>query len=216
MRRQSFVPFSHCLLLLGVLLLSSQCARSEALSPAARELQQDELGFLTREAQAWVAAERARHRPEAQPLTDEEKAKLAPFFPADVIENARVRVVNSLENPPFFSAYDELGRRYPLNVESAVGLALVDTVLLARSHGGRGTDARLSVLFHELVHLTQYRQYGAEGMLERYVRVFAEGGFVYRTNPYEDQAFDLQRRFGRHPDRVFSVEAEVIRRFGSD
>jgi len=203
------------LLLLCLLVATSHCARgSEPLSAAAQELRQDELGFLIREAQAWVKEERDRHRSVAQPLTEEEKRQLAGFFPEDVIANARIRVVNALEDPGFFSAYEELGKPFPLDVSNAVGLALGDTVLLARSHGGVGTEARLSVLFHELVHLTQYRLHGIDGQLERYVKALVGNDFSYRSNPYEDQAFELQWRFNREPDRVFSVEDAVQRRFG--
>ncbi len=203
------------LLLFCLLVATSHCARgSEPLSAAAQELRRDELGFLIREAQAWVKGERERHRPKAQPLTEDEKRRLADFFPEDVIANARIRVVNGLENPAFFSAYEELGKPFPLDVSNAVGMALGDTVLLARSHGGVGTEARLSVLFHELVHLTQYRLHGIDGQLERYVKALAGNTFSYRANPYEDQAFDLQWRFDREPSRVFSVEDEVQQRFG--
>ena len=195
--------------------MSSQCAKgSDSLSAAALELQRDELGFLIREARAWVKGERARHRPDGQPLTEDEKRRLAAFFPDDVITNVRVAVVNGLENPGFFSAYEELDKPFPLDVSSAVGMALGDTILIARSHGGVGTEARLSVLFHELVHVTQYRLHGIDGQLERYVKALAGSGFRYRANPYEDQAFDLQGRFDRDPERVFSVEAEVLQRFG--
>lgn len=197
---------------LGWLLMGSRCARGQ-LSPAARELQRDELRFLIREGTAWVKAERNHYRPSAAPLTGKEKRRFAGFFPPELLAAARVKVVSAIRNPDFYAAYEELGKRYPLNLENAVGFAVVDTVLIARSHGGRGTEARVSLLFHELVHLTQYQVLGVDAQLERYIRALAEGGFRYRANPFEVQAFELQRRFDRRPQAVFSVEDEVRRRF---
>lgn len=135
------------------------------------------------------------------------------FFTTEVLESARIRVVDAIEDPPFYSAYEELGREVPLRFSGAVGLALVDTILLRRSHAGPGTDARHSVLFHELVHLEQYRILGAETYVERYVSAFAENGFEYRANPFEAQAFELQNRYRNQPDRTFVVADEVRRRF---
>lgn len=204
------------LLLLGLLPVCTQCASgSEPSAPAARKLERDEVAFLIREGTAWVKAERDRHRPDAEALSDDEKRQFAGFFTPELLDSARVKVVSAIENPGFFAAYEELGKRFPLDLSRAVGLALDDTVLLVRSHGGRGTDARRSILFHELVHLAQYRLLGTDPYLERYVRELAGQDYEYRANPFEAQAFELQDRYRRQPGEVFAVEAEVRRRFAA-
>lgn len=205
----------HPLVWVAALVLSLHCARgSESLSSAAQDLLRDEPAFLIREGTAWVQAERDRHRSSGVALSEDEKRRFAGYFSPQVLADARVRVVNTIDNPSFYSAYDELGKRVPLDFSGAVGLALIDTVLLRRSHGGPGTDARHSVLFHELVHLEQYRLFGAERYVEHYVRALADNGYHYRSHPFEAQAYELQNRYRQHPDRIFMVADEVHRRLG--
>ena len=48
------------------------------------------------------------------------------------------------------------------------------------------------VLFHELVHVEQYRQIGIERFSELYVRGFLSGG-GYDGTPLEANAYDLER-----------------------
>ncbi|MEM7353953.1 MAG: hypothetical protein AAF657_24340 [Acidobacteriota bacterium] len=208
--------FGRRLAWLGVFLISTQCAGGGGpLSPAAAQLRQDEAAFLARQGQIWVEAQRQLHRPHAVALSDDEKQQLVGFFSNEVLDQARIRVVNRIENPDFYAAYEELDKRFPLDFASAVGLALVDTVLIRRSHAGPGTESRKWVLFHELVHLEQYRLVGPENYIERYIRALAEGGFDYRSNPFEAQAFELQNRYRRRPEGPFVVEDEVSRRFAA-
>ena len=65
------------------------------------------------------------------------------------------------------------------------------------------------LLFHELVHVEQYRQLGMVRFAELYVRGFLTGG-SYEAIPLEVNAYTLERRFKSHPRRVFSVQAEVM------
>jgi hypothetical protein len=67
------------------------------------------------------------------------------------------------------------------------------------------TDA---LLFHELVHVTQYAQMGVKEFAARYVNGFIQGG-SYEEIPLEKNAYLLEERFSKDAARVFSVDDEV-------
>ena len=64
------------------------------------------------------------------------------------------------------------------------------------------------LLFHELVHVEQYRQLGIERFSELYVRGFLEGG-SYEAIPLEVNSYGLEGGFRKSRHRGFSVEEEV-------
>jgi hypothetical protein len=66
------------------------------------------------------------------------------------------------------------------------------------------------LLFHELVHVEQYRQLGIPRFSELYVRGFLDGG-SYEAIPLEVNAYALGGRFEQNPANRFSVEDEVRR-----
>jgi hypothetical protein len=70
-------------------------------------------------------------------------------------------------------------------------------------------------LFHELVHVEQYRQVKVPRFAELYVRGFLTGG-GYDGIPLEINAYDLGGRFEMEPQRPFSVEREVSRWIAQD
>ena len=66
------------------------------------------------------------------------------------------------------------------------------------------------LLFHELVHVEQYRQLSIPSFSELYVRGFLDGG-SYEAIPLEVNAYSLENRFRRDPGQAFSVRAEVTK-----
>ena len=65
------------------------------------------------------------------------------------------------------------------------------------------------LLFHELVHVEQYRQIGSiTRFAELYVSGFLSGG-GYNGIPLEINAYDLGSRFERSPQTRISVADEV-------
>ena len=64
------------------------------------------------------------------------------------------------------------------------------------------------LLFHELVHVEQYRQLGIPRFSELYVTGFLNGG-IYDAIPLEINAYTLGGRFEQNPARLFSVGDEV-------
>jgi hypothetical protein len=66
------------------------------------------------------------------------------------------------------------------------------------------------LLFHEVVHVEQYRQLGIPRFSGFYVRGFLNGG-SYEAIPLEVNAYTLAGRFESDRRRMFSVEDEVGR-----
>jgi hypothetical protein len=66
------------------------------------------------------------------------------------------------------------------------------------------------LLFHELVHVEQYRQLGIPRFSELYVRGFLSGS-RYDGIPLEVNAYALGGQFERNPRQRFSVADEVAR-----
>ncbi len=173
-----------------------------------------ELRYLIEQGEMWIREQRSLHRPCARALTAGEVAVLRPFFGPEVLREVRLRAVAAIQNPDFYRALEALGRPVPMDFSTAHGITFYDTVLLSeQSVGADGPPLRL--LFHELVHVVQYQLLGVDGFAHRYVTGWAANGFQYEAIPLERDAYELDGRFQLDPDRSFSVEAEVTRRFGN-
>ncbi len=200
------------------MLLDSNCfaGRSAAEEPTPHVLTADDLSLLEAQATRWLLDLEERQRPLARPLAEWEKTALAGHFRAELLDRARLREVDVIDNPEFYTTFfAERGRPLPIDFRRASGLALVDTLLVVPRRVPPGSEGWLPLLFHELVHLVQVEALGRQGHVVDYVRGWAANGFEYRSIPQEAQAFELAARFRAAPDRPFSVAAEVARRFGA-
>jgi len=168
------------------------------------------IDFMVEQAVAWVERQRDRHRPTGRELSEVEKRKLEGFFPAEVLEEARIATAPRIENPDFYSQLEATGFQPRLDLTGAAGIAFIDTVVIAQSFS---SDRRLllPLLFHELVHVVQHRVFGLKKFMRLYIQSWADGGFSYYAISLERQAFDLQARYQVDSNRLFSVEYEVGR-----
>jgi hypothetical protein len=151
----------------------------------------------------YITTQREKYTPRATQLSAEQKANMAGFFSPELLDDARLLVLSGerVVNPDF---YPMLRNRGFLNLpdQSAIGgITFSDTVV---SHGPF-TDG---LLFHELVHVEQYRQLGIPRFSELYVRGFLTGG-GYEGIPLERNAYLLGERYEKDPARHFSVADEV-------
>lgn len=152
---------------------------------------------------AWLRLARRRYRRVARPLNEIERERLGPFFSEALLRSARVAHARDVELPLMGLARRLSGGQMPL--ERVGGIALIDTVVIARP------DENLGTLFHELVHVAQYRRLGVGGFLREYIGGWAEAGCSYPEIPLEVQACELQDRYIAKPARGFDVEGEVER-----
>ena len=97
----------------------------------------------------------------------------------------------------------------PLDLTGVAGMAFGDTAVITDVCG---REDRLSVLFHELVHVVQYRTLGFRRFALEYVRGWVEAGGSYWDVPIESAAFEMQARFDADREDGFDVEGEVERR----
>ena len=191
------------------LLAGLRRARKARSAPMAEDLRD-----ILPEAIAWIEEMRDRYREGARPLDEAERGVMAPFFPPEILDGVRVRTLASLENPAFLEDFGLApGGGLLFDVTTASALAAVDTVLAVESRVEMGTENWSEVLFHELVHLVQYRELGTRVFVASYVESMEEVGFKYSEIAHEAQALDLERRFREDPETPFSVVAEVRERF---
>jgi len=106
-------------------------------------------------------------------------------------------------NPDFYPMLRSLGFNN-LPDQSAMAAITFRDVVVSHEAFSNG------LLFHELVHVEQYRQLGIPRFSELYVRGFLDGG-SYEAIPLEVNAYALGGRFEQSPANRFSVEDEVRR-----
>ena len=104
-------------------------------------------------------------------------------------------------NPEFYPVLRNLGFDN-LPAQSTMGAITFSEVVVSHVPFTNG------LLFHELVHVEQYRQLGIQRFSELYVRGFLSGG-SYGAIPLEVNAYTLGGRFEANPSKVFSAEDEV-------
>jgi len=114
-------------------------------------------------------------------------ARLAAYYPADILERARVVLVDKTPLPPL----TEMGLPEFAEFERGHfdGITFEDMIFVV---AGRQSE---SLLFHELVHVRQWSRLG----FDRFLLAYAAGltQFGYRDSPLERMAYSLQQDFER-------------------
>jgi hypothetical protein len=153
--------------------------------------------------EGYISDGRKKYAPQAAPLTEVQRAAMQPFFPAEVLESARVCVLRGsrVPNPSIYSMAKLMGIRNLPDFSVMEAITFVDVIV---AHEQITDD----LLFHELVHIVQYAQLGLKEFTSRYVRGFLQGG-SYEEIPLEKNAYQLEGRFSQARDQAFSVADEV-------
>ncbi len=165
--------------------------------------------YLLEKFHEWICEQRNLHLPKARPLFSEEKSRLAGYFENRLLDLARVASVDCIQNPKFYGALKKSGVPIPLDFSTAVGLTLIDCILI-RKELQPGTTAFISTLFHEMVHVVQFDILGIKGHIELYADSLREGDYQYHSVILERQAYAFTDRFDQG-EPPFLVSA-VIRR----
>ena len=160
------------------------------------------LGYL---AALYIHYQRRKWYGRGRPLSEPLRKRFGEYFAAGdlssvrIVEHARLPI----PNPPGYGQPLKLSR-FALPDPGQVAAMTFDDVVVARG------EIWESLLFHEMVHVTQFRLLGVRRFAEQYMR-----GFVatrsYGGIPLEVCAFALEERFLRGGGPV-DVEAEVRRR----
>ena len=164
-----------------------------------------ELDSLVKEGLAWFHAQREAFFSSGSPLDDAQKSSLLPFFSSDILDRARIvdgsKTGDKIPFPPFYERVRAGGARVLPDATHMTAVTFLDVILFNR-------QPTLRVVFHNLVHVTQFTILGAERVVRGYFHTINESG-LWMVVPFEEQAYQLDARFTRDPLDVFSVEEEV-------
>jgi hypothetical protein len=171
----------------------------------APQLTPDQIAQVSGLVTQYISTQREKYSPRAVPLSAQQKAAMNGWFSPQVLDGTRLLVLQGerVANPDFYPMLRNLGFNN-LPDQSTMGAITFSDVVV--SHGAFSDG----LLFHELVHVEQYRQLGIPRFSEFYVRGFLNGG-SYEAIPLEVNAYTLGGRVDSEPRRMFSVEDEVGR-----
>jgi hypothetical protein len=169
------------------------------------QLTPDQIAQVSGLVAQYITAQGERHAPRAIALSAQQKAAMDGFFPPGLLDSTRLLVLQGerVGNPDFYPVLRNWGFNNLPDQSTMAAITFCDVVV---SHEPFSDG----LLFHELVHVEQYRQLGIPRFTELYVRGFLSGG-SYEAIPLEVNAYSLEDRFRRDPRQMFSVEDEVGR-----
>ena len=169
---------------------------------ATSRLTPDQIAQVAGLVSQYISTQREKYAARAVPVSAQQRAAMKGFFTSQLLESARLLVLQGerVANPDFYPMLRSLGFNN-LPEQSAMGAITFSDVVVSFSNG---------LLFHELVHVEQYRQLGIPRFSDLYVRGFLNGG-SYEAIPLEVNAYTLGGRFESDPQRLFSVDDEVRR-----
>ena len=155
---------------------------------ASPQLSPDQIAEISSLVANYIRGQREKALPLALPLSPAQRASMDGFFLPQV-HNARLLVLNGtrIENPPFYVPLRRMGFTNLPSFSTMAAVTFCDVVVSHQPFSD-------GLLFHELVHVEQYRQLGIPRFAELYVRGFLSGGGYYGI-PLEVNAYDLGDRF---------------------
>jgi hypothetical protein len=170
---------------------------------ATPKLTPDQIAQVSELVAGYISAQRGKYAPRVVSLSAQQRAPLEPFFAQEVLDNVHVLVLEGerVQNPEFYPMLRNLGFKNLPDQSTMAAITFCDAVV---SHEPFSDG----LLFHELVHVEQYRQLDISRFSELYVRGFLIGG-SYEAIPLEVNAYSLEGRFRRDARQGFSVQAEV-------
>ena len=147
----------------------------------------------------YISVQRDRYYSQAAPLIFGNT--WLQFFPAADLERVRVLQPGQerVPNPPFYPDLKELGFTGLPNFTTMAAITFDDVAVFH-------DPMTPQLIFHELVHVVQYRLLGIEEFARLYVRGYLHSG--YDGTPLEVCAYQLDGRFIMG-SVGFDVEAEV-------
>jgi len=152
----------------------------------------------------YIERNAVEHRRDARKLTVREQDAMAAFFPADLLQRVRIAAPSQPLQPPRIQKLATIFGMEKLLTPKATAAITFNHVI---AHCG---PLSLRTLFHELVHVEQYKQLGVRDFARLYVRGFLRNG-SYEQIPLEIHAYELDERYAANPALRFAVRDEVRR-----
>ncbi len=162
-------------------------------------LSTQQVAAFSQEVAGYIRAQRASYVGRAAPLSFSDI--WLRFFPAADLERVRVLQPGQerVPNPPFYGELEKLGFTGLPDFTTMAAITFDDVVVFH-------DPMTPQLIFHEMVHIVQYRLLGIDEFARLYVRGYLRGG--YAGTPLEVCAYDLDGRFIMG-SVGFNVEAEV-------
>lgn len=162
---------------------------------------------------AYICRQRDQLRSHASTLTENDRIPVERYFRPEVLDSVRILLADQLPipEPPLASVMRRCGFDFPR--PSLTEAITFEDVIASRE------AMNASLLFHELVHVVQYRVLGVREFARQYVSGFLDTS-SYSEVPLERTAFDLQFRFETDahflygmrllgPAYAYTAEAEI-------
>jgi hypothetical protein len=151
----------------------------------------------------YIRAQRELYAARTSALPTELRVQMNGFFRPDLLNTTRALVLKGerVANPDFYPMLQELGFQNLPDFRTMAAITFKDVVV---SH----EPFSAPLLFHELVHVEQYRQLGVDQFAGLYVEGFLSGG-GYEGIPLEVNAYALEAIFRGTHHRPPAVENEV-------
>lgn len=152
----------------------------------------------------YISEMHARYAAASQPLSQKQKATMAGFFSEELLDQSRLLVLANerVPNPDFYPNLAVMGFQNLPDLSRMDAITFSDVVVFHVPFSD-------GLLFHELVHVEQYRQLGIPRFADLYVQGFLTGG-SYDQIPLERNAYHLGGEFEKDNTRRFQV-ADVVR-----
>jgi hypothetical protein len=115
------------------------------------------------------------------------------FYPADFLSRSYFVVVNKIPKPDFPELRQVgLGNFIDMDID---GVTYKNTYFIKP-----GNENKLSLHFHELVHVLQWQCLGAKSFISRYIQEIQQYG--YRDAPLEEMAYSLESYFSNNSEPI--------------
>ena len=153
----------------------------------------------------YISTQREKYASRAALISAQQRVPFEPFLSREVLDKTCLLVLHSeqVPNPEFYPMLRSWGFKNLPDQSTMAAITFSDVVV---SH----EPVSDGLLFHELVHVEQYRQLGIPRFSELYVRGFLNGG-SYEAIPLELNAYGLEDRVRSAPRKEFSVHVEVAK-----
>ncbi len=152
---------------------------------------------------SYLREQRDEYLASAVLLTDEHRARMSPYFAADLLDQIRMVELHGarMPNPPFYAEARAQGFLNLPDLPHMSSVTFLDVLVFNDTLTERA-------LFHALVHAVQFQVLGLERYTELFVRSFVDTRFHFLV-PVEAHAFFLESKFARPTAETFSVEDQV-------
>jgi hypothetical protein len=172
---------------------------------ATPRLTPDQIAQVSGLVSLYISTQREKYISRAVALSAPQGVAMTGFFSPELLDSTHLLALQGerIANPEFYPMLRSLGFN-SLPDQSTMAAITFSDVVVAHEAFSNG------LLFHELVHVEQYRQLGVQRFSDLYVGGFLNGG-TYDAIPLEVNAYALGGRFEQNPANRFSVADEVER-----